>query len=272
MDPVTLAALIGGGASLLGSGGSFIGGMLGRDSQAAMNSATMSFNSYQAQLQREWQEHMASTGYQRAMTDMKNAGLNPILAATYGPSMGGSGSSASISPLPAPGMAMMEGISSASRLGKNAADVFESLQRAGKDTTQSDLNKATESLQMQLSNKAEQDTATSAAQAEQAKAQTRNLDQGTLNAALQNAIIGNDVITSGHSAAIRGLEADAARKYGPGGYGPLAVNLERIIGTILRQFEPGAPTQVPSPSRPSLPGGIDPGRFKHLFKGTPLGN
>lgn len=32
----------------------------------------------------EWQEHMASTNYQRTVNDLQMAGLNPVLAATGG--------------------------------------------------------------------------------------------------------------------------------------------------------------------------------------------
>lgn len=42
------------------------------------------FNAEQAQLQREWQERMANTQYQRSIKDMEKAGLNPILAVTGG--------------------------------------------------------------------------------------------------------------------------------------------------------------------------------------------
>lgn len=50
----------------------------------AMWEKQAAFNAEQAQIQRDWQERMSNTQYQRAISDMSKAGLNPILAVTGG--------------------------------------------------------------------------------------------------------------------------------------------------------------------------------------------
>lgn len=55
------------------------------------------YNAKQAEIQRAWQERMANTQYQRAVEDMKKAGLNPIMALANGLSGASVGSGATAS-------------------------------------------------------------------------------------------------------------------------------------------------------------------------------
>lgn len=78
MEPLTTAALIGGGAAF---GGSLLSGLA---------------SVFSAERQMDFQREMAGSSHQRQVADMKKAGLNPVLSAKYGGAQSPSGAMANI--------------------------------------------------------------------------------------------------------------------------------------------------------------------------------
>lgn len=108
------------------------------------NSAAMNFNSTEAMKNREWQEHMSNTAYQRAVADMKEAGLNPILAFQNGGASTPGGSAGTIS-----GASM--GAPSSSALGVSRASGFVPNSYSSESWSKSDWYNAAQSWNQMLS-------------------------------------------------------------------------------------------------------------------------
>lgn len=108
------------------------------------NSVAMNFNSTEAMKNREWQEHMSNTAYQRAVADMKEAGLNPILAFQNGGASTPGGSTATIS-----GASM--GAASSSALGVSRASGFVPNAYESESWSESDWYNAAQSWNQMLS-------------------------------------------------------------------------------------------------------------------------
>lgn len=101
------------GFNALGSGLSYLANRQAMKDQQRFNAEqqklAMDYNSAQAAMNRDFQERMASTQYQRAVKDLRAAGLNPILAYTNGGAA-----------VPAGAMGAIGGGASSSALGMSA--------------------------------------------------------------------------------------------------------------------------------------------------------
>ena len=82
-------------SSAIGAVGGIVGSLLGSNSASAAVAANNEFQAKEAQKQRDWQEKMANTAHQREVSDLRTAGLNPILSAT-----GGSGAATPVGAMP----------------------------------------------------------------------------------------------------------------------------------------------------------------------------
>lgn len=108
------------------------------------NTAAMNYNSAEALANRQFQERMSSTSYQRAVEDMKKAGLNPILAFANGGASTPGGSAGTIS-----GASM--GLASSSALGVSRSGGFVPNSYSSSSWSKSDWYNASQSWNQMLS-------------------------------------------------------------------------------------------------------------------------
>lgn len=73
MDPITMAAIASAGANIFGS-------VMGSRSTAQSTRDTNDSNAQIARENRDWQERMDNTKYQRGVNDARLAGFNPLVA------------------------------------------------------------------------------------------------------------------------------------------------------------------------------------------------
>lgn len=234
---------------LIGAGASIFGGSMTSQGQSAANT----LNAQLAREQMNFQERMSNTAYQRAMADMRAAGLNPILAYQKG---GASSPGGALATMQNAEQGIGEGFSKATTNAKEAAMAASQI---GQIKSTTEANQAAASLANQNEKKSSAETAVAGATLFKTMEEIKNIASVTRNNDIQSETLKHGVGTAEAEKAIRQREAADTTSFGSS---PLA----RDIAAIIRMFNtgrsalggidtptvPNAKTQpTPSPSNPA---------------------
>ena len=136
--------------------------------QQRLQTDAQNFNASEAEKERMWQTAMSNTEHQRAVADMQQAGINPILAAGAGADVSG-GASASVSP----------GEAQTGTSGGNPLSMILNTIATAKniDKINTDIKNQTDKTKADITN----ETDKTKAEVDKLNAETRNINQNTNN-------------------------------------------------------------------------------------------
>lgn len=259
-------SIIGAGISALGN---LAGGFIGQSgvnqtnqNQMQLAQQQMQFSAEQAQKQMDFQERMSNTQYQRAMADMRSAGLNPMLAYSQGGAgnVAGAMGSYTQAQLENPNAPLSEGVSKAVTSAKDAAQTVAGIKLAAQQVDQSksqtELNQDNAALAKATTAKTALEMINTAKQGEKIDAETRNINQGTITSAASAGLMGAQAGTAGALTRLHTREAIDRENWGPPGQlGPQLEHAGRRILDMLNNSRnpsgaagapPSVPTKLPS--------------------------
>lgn len=142
----------GGGLNLGQLAGTLLGGLLGNKGQKDANETNMALGREQM----AFQERMSGSAYQRAMEDMRKAGLNPMLAANVGGASTPSGALPQVqnqmSPAVASAQQAMQAMATAQQIDQSKAqedEIRTSIEKIRSETLDRNLNTAARAAQIE---------------------------------------------------------------------------------------------------------------------------